>query len=268
MTDKNTTGVPERTRPDPVGLDRIRVVLVGTTHAGNIGSAARAMKTMGLSRLVLVAPRARITAEALSMASNALDVLDAVREVADLDAALAGCRWVVGASARLRDAPHELMTFRQAAEHAGGELAQGEGDVALVFGREHAGLTNAELGRCHAHMMIPANPEYSSLNLAQAVQVAAYELRQAMLGGAAPVAAVEPPPAAPHDAVENLLTHWQATLEGLGFLDPANPRHLMQKLRHLLQRARVTPNEVDILRGMLTAVQRKAGLPRAGERDE
>ncbi len=269
MTDKNTTGVPERTRPDPVGLDRIRVVLVGTTHAGNIGSAARAMKTMGLSRLVLVAPRARITAEALSMASNALDVLDAVREVADLDAALAGCRWVVGASARLRDAPHELMTFRQAAEHAGGELAQGEGDVALVFGREHAGLTNAELGRCHAHMMIPANPEYSSLNLAQAVQVAAYELRQAFLAedGGLPAAVDQPAPAT-HDAVENLLTHWQATLEGLGFLDPANPRHLMQKLRHLLQRARITPNEVDILRGMLTTVQRKAGLPRAGERDE
>lgn len=252
MTHKNSIAL------DPCrALERVRVVLIGTTHPGNIGSAARAMKTMGLSRLVLVEPKAPITAEALSMASSALDVLDAVRKVDDLDAALAGCRWVVGASARLRDAPHELMTFRQAADKTREELALGEGDVALVFGREHSGLTNAELGRCHAHMMIPANPEYSSLNLSQAVQVAAYEIRQAMLGEGALPAQVDMPPPATHDAVENLLTHWQSTLEALGFLDPANPRHLMQKLRGLLQRGRVSQNEVDILRGMLTAVQRK-----------
>lgn len=262
MTDKITTDMAMCR-----DLERIRIVLVGTTHPGNIGSAARAMKTMGLSRLVLVAPKAVVNAEAEAMASGATDVLANAQIVDDLDAGLAGCRWVVGASARLRDAPYELMTARKAAERARAELRAGE--VALVFGREHAGLTNIELGRCHAHMVIPANPDYSSLNLSQAVQVVAYELRQALLGETEMTAEpVELPVAAAHDAVEGLLTHWQSTLVGLEFLDPANPRHLMQKLRHLLQRARVTPNEVDILRGMLTAVQRKAGLMRAAEKDE
>jgi TrmH family RNA methyltransferase len=255
MTEQDTTAGTLCPVPTP-HHDRIRIVLVGTTHPGNIGSAARAMKTMGLARLVLVAPRAAINAEAEAMAAGSTDVLRAARIVDTLDEALAGCHWVVGASARLRDAPHELLTVRQAATQATRELAHPGREVALVFGREHAGLTNAELGRCHAHMVIPANPEYSSLNLAQAVQVATYELRQALLGEEHALPPVELPAPAPHDAVENLLAHWQAVLEGLGFLDPANPRHLMQKLRHLLQRARVTPNEVDILRGMLTAVQR------------
>ncbi|MFZ5465816.1 MAG: RNA methyltransferase [Pseudomonadota bacterium] len=255
MTEQNTTAGTICPAHDP-RHGRIRIVLVGTTHPGNIGSAARAMKTMGLARLVLAAPKAAIDAEAKAMAAGSTDVLRDARIVDTLDEALAGCHWVVGASARLRDAPHELMTVRQAAGQAIRELAAQEGEVALVFGREHAGLTNVELGRCHAHMVIPANPDYSSLNLAQAVQVAAYELRQALLEETCAVPPVELPAPAPHDAVESLLAHWQAALEGLGFLDPANPRHLMQKLRHLLQRARVTPNEVDILRGMLTAVQR------------
>ncbi|MGK0673728.1 MAG: RNA methyltransferase [Halothiobacillaceae bacterium] len=251
---KNTTG------PSLPGQDsrfaRIRIVLVGTTHPGNIGSTARAMKTMGFARLILVAPKASIDTEAQAMASGAVDVLQSAQIVQSLDEALVGCHWVVGASARLRDAPHEVLTVRQAAEQAARELAQAGCEMALVFGREHAGLTNAELGRCHAHMIIPANPVYSSLNLAQAVQVVAYELRHALVGDDDTPPTVERPAPAPHHAVENLLAHWQTTLEGLGFLDPANPRHLMQKLRHLLQRARVTPNEVDILRGMLTVVQR------------
>lgn len=259
MTEQNTTGGAICPDEDP-RFGRIRIVLVGTTHPGNIGSAARAMKTMGFGRLHLAAPKASIDAEAEAMASGATDVLQAAAVFETLDEALAGCHWVVGASARLRDAPHELMTVRQAAGQAVQELEGGDEDVALVFGREHAGLTNTELGRCHAHMVIPANPAYSSLNLSQAVQVAAYELRQALLEGEI-VPRVDLPAPAPHDAIENLLAHWQAVLEGLDFLDPANPRHLMQKLRHLLQRARVTPNEVDILRGMLTAVQRRAGLP-------
>lgn len=255
MIQQDTTAGPSIPGQDP-RFARIRVVLVGTTHPGNIGSTARAMKTMGLARLILVAPKASIDTEAEAMASGATDVLQSAQIVQSLDEALVGCHWVVGASARLRDAPHELLTVRQAAGQAARELAQAGREMALVFGREHAGLTNAELGRCHAHMVIPANPDYSSLNLAQAVQVAAYELRQALVGDDDILPTVELPAPAPHDAVENLLAHWQAALEGLGFLDPANPRHLMQKLRHLLQRARVTPNEVDILRGMLTAVQR------------
>jgi TrmH family RNA methyltransferase len=242
-------------------LQRVRVVLVGTTHGGNIGASARALKTMGLSRLVLVQPKAKLDAEAFSMASNALDVMDGIQRVDDLDAALAGCHWVIGASARLRDRPHELMSTRQMAEYARTNWLLNpqhpQAEIALVFGREHSGLSNIELGRCHAHMMIPANPAYSSLNLAQAVQIACYELRQALLGDTPLPPPLESPPPATHDALENLLQHWQTTLHELEFLDPQQPRHMMQKLRSLLQRAHVTPNEVDILRGMLTAVQRR-----------
>jgi len=241
-------------------LQRVRVVLVGTTHGGNIGASARALKTMGLSRLLLVQPKAKLDAEAFSMASNALDVMDNIQRFDDLDAALSGCHWVIGASARLRDRPHELMSTRQMAEYARVNWLMNpqhpQAEIALVFGREHSGLNNIELGRCHAHMMIPANPVYSSLNLAQAVQIACYELRQALLGDT-PLPLLESPLPATHDALENLLQHWQTTLHELEFLDPQQPRHMMQKLRSLLQRAQTTPNEVDILRGMLTAIQRK-----------
>lgn len=242
-------------------LQRVRVVLVGTTHGGNIGASARALKTMGLSRLILIQPKAKLDAEAFSMASNALDVMDGIQRFDDLDAALAGCHWVIGASARLRDRPQELMSTRQMADYARANWLLNpqhpQAEIALVFGREHSGLSNIELGRCHAHMMIPANPVYSSLNLAQAVQIACYELRQALLGDTPlPVPLASPPPAT-HDALENLLQHWQTTLHELEFLDPHQPRHMMQKLRSLLQRAHVSQNEVDILRGMLTAIQRK-----------
>ncbi|MEW5837409.1 MAG: RNA methyltransferase [Pseudomonadota bacterium] len=243
-------------------LQRVRIILVGTTHAGNIGAAARALKTMGFTRLMLVDPKVKLNAEAFSMASNALDVMDAIQRFDHLDAALAGCHWVIGASARLRDRPHELMSARKMGEYACDAWLMNpqrpQAEIAVVFGAEHSGLSNAELGRCHAHMLIPANPAYSSLNLAQAVQIACYELRQALLAGNLHPLQLENPPPATHDALENLLRHWQDTLIGLEFLDAQNPRHMMQKLRYLLQRAQITQNEVDILRGMLTAVQRKA----------
>lgn len=271
----NTASCPENTLErtlEPL-LARVRVVLVGTTHAGNIGSTARAMKTMGLTRLMLVQSKAQINAEATALASSAVDILEQAQSFDSLDAALQGCHWVVGASARLRDQAQTLMTVRQAAEQVqiellppttpvttpsdGIKVSSPATEVALVFGREHAGLTNIELGRCHAHMFIPANPAYSSLNLAQAVQIVAYEIRMALAGGCVLPTALEPTLTAPHDNVENLLTHWQCTLEQLAFLDPAQPRHMMQKLRQLLHRARISPNEVDILRGMLTAMQRR-----------
>lgn len=242
-------------------LQRVRVVLVGTTHAGNIGASARALKTMGLSRLSLVQPKVKLDANAYSMASNALDVMDAIQRFDSLDKALNGCHWVIGASARLRDRPQTLLSVRQAAEHARTAWllnpATTHAEIALVFGREHSGLSNEELGRCHAHMLIPANPAYSSLNLAQAVQIACYEIRQALLDEAPLMPQSANPLPATHDAVEHLMQHWQSTLHELEFLDPQNPRHMMQKLRNLLWRAQITPNEVDILRGMLTAVQRK-----------
>ena len=264
MTAKHSTNkdtCPQSDMHHVTAFQRVRIVLVGTTHAGNIGAAARALKTMGFSRLILVQPAARLDANAFSMASNALDVMDNILRFDDLDSALAGCHWVVGASARLRDRPHDLMSVRQMADQAHQAWLMNpqhpKSEIALVFGREHSGLTNVELGRCHAHMIIPANPDYSSLNLAQAVQIACYELRQSLHGNTALPPKPESPLPATHDALENLLQHWQTTLHELEFLDAQNPRHMMQKLRYLLQRAQVTPNEVDILRGMLTAVQRK-----------
>jgi TrmH family RNA methyltransferase len=270
----NTASCPENTLERTLQplLARVRIVLVGTTHAGNIGSTARAMKTMGLTRLMLVQSKAQINEKSIALASSAVDILEQAQSFDSLDAALQGCHWVVGASARRRDQAQTLMTVRQAAEQVQTELlpitmqntqanetnANHEGtEVALVFGREHAGLTNIELGRCHAHMFIPANPAYSSLNLAQAVQIIAYEIRMALAEGHTLPSALEPAITAPHDNVENLLTHWQCTLEQLAFLDPTQPRHMMQKLRQLLHRARISPNEVDILRGMLTAMQRR-----------
>lgn len=257
--EKNTTN--EQTCPptDPLEplLSRVRVVLVGTTHSGNIGASARAMKTMGLRRLVLVDAKAKLDAEAFAMASNALDVMDGIQRVTTLDEGLQGCHWVIGASARLRDRPCELMSSRQMADHARDNyLNHPDAEIALVFGREHSGLTNQELGRCHAHMLIPANPVYSSLNLAQAVQIACYELRQSLLGTFATSQQDMQPLPATHDAIENLMHHWQETLHLIDFLDDKHPRHMMQKLRYLVQRAQITQNEVDILRGMLTAMQR------------
>src|SRR4249919_3410229 len=160
-------------------MDSLRIVLVGTQHPGNIGSAARAMKTMGLHRLLLVAPEKFPHAEAFALAAGANDVLEAAEIHPTLESALAGCRTVIATTARRRTVPMPELSPGEAARQLVGQAAQG--DVALVFGRERTGLENDELQRCHASVCIPANPEYSSLNLAAAVQVLAYEIRVAAL---------------------------------------------------------------------------------------
>ncbi|MDD3608407.1 MAG: RNA methyltransferase [Halothiobacillaceae bacterium] len=247
---------------------RVRIVLVETSHPGNIGAAARALSTMGLARLTLVAPRAFPHADAVAMASGATDVLEAIRVCATLDEALQGVRWVAGATARLRHAPMALLDPRQAAGQALAELAQDvQGEIALVFGREHAGLTNDELERCHALLHIPANPAYSSLNLAAAVQVLAYELRMSALGGGClPEREAEAPASA--DALEGTLAHLERVMVGSGFLDPANPRHLMRKMRRFLYRARPVENEIAILRGFLSAVEKDGHAVPSRENDD
>jgi len=239
----------------PVDLGRIRIVLVGTTHPGNIGAAARAMKNMGFSELVLVAPLVWPAREALSMAASALDILDHAKVVATLEEAIAECHLVVGTSARLRDMPIPLLDPAACAALLVDNL--GRQDVALVFGREASGLSNAELHLCHYHVHIPVNPDYTSLNLAAAVMVLCYELRKTAL---AREAAPDQPGSLYWDKelatmaeMDLYLQHLEAVLIRLEFHDPDKPRQLMRRLRRLYQRIQPDKMELNILRGILAA---------------
>jgi TrmH family RNA methyltransferase len=240
-------------------LENIRVVLVNTSHPGNIGGAARAMKNMGLSRLVLVDPQDFPSAEAVARASGATDVLDAAQVVGTLEEALVGCSLVLGTSARDRRIPWPLLDPRECGV-AACEQAQQGGEVALVFGREYAGLTNDELQRCHFHVHIPSDPEFSSLNLAAAVQVLAYEVRMAWLAAEnQPTKTLKLEATAIHssqlvtaDELESFYAHLEQALVEIGFLDPTKPRHLMSRLRRLYGRSEVSKLEMNILRGILT----------------
>jgi tRNA (cytidine32/uridine32-2'-O)-methyltransferase len=241
-------------------LDNIRVVLVNTSHPGNIGGAARAMKNMGLSRLVLVDPRDFPSPEAEARASGASDVLENAQVVATLEEALVGCTVVLGTSARDRSLPWPLVDPRECGEKVIDEAGQGK-QIALVFGREHAGLTNDELQRCHFHVHIPSNPDFSSLNLAAAVQVLVYEVRMAWLAGNRPPAAAaadKTEELATSDEMERFYGHLQDTLVDIAFLDPEKPRHLMARLRRLFGRSAVNKSEMSILRGILTETQKVA----------
>ena len=231
----------------PESLTNIRIVLCQTSHPGNIGAAARAMKTMGLQQLVLVRPKKFPDAEATAMAASATDLLDQAIVCDTLQQALAGCHLVIGLSARKRELTHELVTAREAASQIV-QVAASQ-PVALVFGTEMSGLSNEELIQCQLLAMIPANPEYSSLNLAAAVQVLAYELRQAAL---TPTQDDTPAfPLAGHEDIEGFLAHLEDTLIRIGFLNPAMPKRLMPRLRRLYARARLEKEEVNILRGIL-----------------
>lgn len=228
-------------------------MLLNTSHPGNIGSAARAMWTMGLTRLVLVQPRRFPDPEAVALASGATSVLDTATLVGSLDEALSGASLTIGLSARRREFAGQVLPMRDAARRAIAEAASAE--VALVFGAEMSGLSNEELARCAVVATIPANPGYASLNLAAAVQVAAYELFVAALGGhvwRAPRFA-----AATHDEVESLYAHAARTLTDLRFFDPRMPRRLLPRLRRLFARAGLEREEVNILRGILARVDEK-----------
>ena len=245
---------------DPATASRIRIVLVGTQHPGNIGSAARAIKTMGLSRLVLVAPQKFPHNEADMMAAGADDVLAAAVEVDALAEAVADCRLVLGCTARSRRVQLRELDPRTAAASARVEAEAG-GEVALVFGRERTGLENAELQLCHAAVHIPANPDYSSLNLAAAVQVLAYEVRMALLG-AATVAATTAPmaDAAPHAELEGFFAQLADTLDAIDFHKGRTPDSAMRKLRRLFVRTGLDSQEIRLLRGVLADAQRMARL--------
>jgi len=234
----------------PAALDRVRIVLIATSHPGNIGAAARAMLTMGLSRLVLVNPRRFPDPEAVAMASGATAVLDTARVATTLEEALAGCVLAVGLSARPREFAGRVLPVRAAAAEAVANAAHG--DVALVFGTEMSGLSNQELASCGMVATIPANAAYASLNLGAAVQVVAYELRVAAAGDAVWRAPRFAP--ATTDEVEALYAHGRQTLAAMRFLDPRRPKRLLPRLRRLFARAGLEKEEVNILRGILARI--------------
>ncbi|WP_420465067.1 RNA methyltransferase [Panacagrimonas sp.] len=236
-------------------LSSVRIVLVQPQHPGNIGAAARAMFTMGLEQLVLVKPRQFPDIEATRRAVGAERVLESARVVDDLAEALKDCHWSVASSARPRHLGDEPLPPAAAAEQL--LHASTAGQVALVFGAERTGLSNEEIELCQAQTLVPTNPEYGSLNLAAAVQIYAWELRKA---------AVAPPQfslkkdhpwylPATHEQLELFFEHLERVALATGFLDPANPRLLMRRLRQLFNRARPDRNELNLLRGLLTTVE-------------
>ena len=241
--------IMDDTRANP--LDRVRVVLVAPSHPGNVGASARAMLAMGLSRLALVAPSRFPDHDATRRATGATAVLDAARVVDSLDAALEGVSCSVGYTSRPREFAGVVVSAREAAALAIASARAGR-ESALVFGTEMSGLSNDELARCTAVATIPTNPAFASLNLAAAVQVAAYEARVASQGDAAWQAPRFAP--ATHDEIERLHEHAERTFVAMRFLHPAMPRRLMPRLRRLFARAGLEKEEVSILRGILARV--------------
>ncbi|MDF7671185.1 tRNA (cytosine(32)/uridine(32)-2'-O)-methyltransferase TrmJ [Orbaceae bacterium ESL0721] len=234
-----------------IDFTNIKIVLIGTSHTGNIGSAARAMKTMGLTELVLVNPLVEPDSQAISLAAGASDIIQNIKIFPSLDAAIADCTLVIGTSARQRNlAWPNLMP-----DECGEKLVQTAttAPTALVFGCERVGLTNNELQKCHYHVTIPANPEYSSLNLAMSVQILCYEIRQAWLKM---VPSSEPPvPQLPKDEdIERFYQHLESTLLQTGFIHENHPGQVMNRLRRLFTRAYVEQQELNILRGILTSI--------------
>lgn len=259
--------------------DPTRFVLLNTSHGGNVGAAARAMKVMGFDDLVLVQPRFADVlqhADTLAFASGATDVLAQARVVPTLADALHGVTWACATAMTPRDFGPPTFSPRQ---HLPALAASGH-RVAFVFGAERTGMSNDDVYRCHACLSIPTNPAYGSLNLAQAVQLISYEWRQACGGFAADTGAAsepaEPPLAAPWAdgaAVQGLLQHWQDTLVQIGFLDPVAPKKLMPRLQQLVNRAQLTPQEVHILRGIARAAAQAQSVaplqrvPSSGQQD-
>lgn len=251
-------------------LDHIRIVLINTSHPGNIGSAARAMKTMGLNQLYLVAPKYFPHPKAQEMASGAQDILENVQMTDNLMAAIEDCTLVLGTSARDRSIPWPRLTPRAAAQTMRCEYQQ-QGKIAILFGREQSGLTNEELHCCHYHIQIPANPAYNSLNIAAALQIMAYELRMESLSFNEDSEqlqqninqSIDQTRLATADEMEKFFVHLQESLQASGFLKPNNASSinhqpvLMTRLKKLFFRARPDMMEINILRGMLTAFQQK-----------
>lgn len=249
------TGGPAILDERAAALGRVRVVLARPSHPGNIGAAARAMKTMGLSRLVLVAPKCFPDAQATAMASGADDVLAQAQVVESLAGALAGASFATAFTARRRELAAEPLWLRDAAAELADRALRGE--AALVFGNEASGLSNEELALCPRWAMIPTVEGYGSLNLAAAVQLACYELRLAIVGAGGTPAVADPGDPVALEDVERLVAHLEQAAVGSGFLDPAQPKRFRPRMQRLFHRARLEREELAILRGVLAALQAK-----------
>lgn len=247
-------------------LSRIRVILCRPSHPGNIGAAARAMKTMGLSRLYLVSPKQFPDPEAVTRATGAVNLLEEAKITNTLAEALHGCSYAVALSARLRDLGPAIGQPRETVARL--LIEAGEGEVALVFGNETGGLSNEEILHCQAAVSIPTNSEFSSLNLGSAVQVLCYECRMAAFSGLPPLpsqtATPFVSPAATSDELEGLLGHFETVMTETGFFNPEQPGRLLPKLRRLFGRVRIERDEVNILRGVLASTQVKTAHGKKG----
>ncbi|MFQ5659754.1 MAG: RNA methyltransferase [Gammaproteobacteria bacterium] len=240
-------------------IKNIRIILVATTHPGNIGATARAMKTMGVEQLALVAPKVFPGAEATARAAGADDILVSASVYDSLQDAVTDCKLVLAASARIRSVSWPILNPEQAVEQIIQHARQGE-KVAVVFGRESSGLSNDELELCNAMIRIPANPGFSSLNLASAVQIICYELRRTLLNSEINIEKTDvSAPLASSEQMRQLYEHLQQCITDMGYYDPAKPRLLMRRLKRLLNRAQLDINEYNIIRGILAASQEKAG---------
>jgi len=238
-------------------LDNIKIVLIETSHTGNMGSAARAMKTMGLSKLCLVNPIVKPDSQAISLAAGASDIVKQAQIVNSMQEAIANCQLVIGTSARSRHLQWPHLESFQSGNKIIEEALQGR-QIALVFGRERVGLTNEELQKCHYHVSIPANPQYSSLNLAMSVQVLCYEIRMAMLRvNEQPQVESELIDYPKDDDLERFYHHLEQTLLQTGFINPTHPGQIMGRLRRLFTRARIEQQELNILRGILTSIDKR-----------
>jgi tRNA (cytidine32/uridine32-2'-O)-methyltransferase len=240
-------------------LDNIKIVMVETTHPGNIGAAARAMKNMQLSNLALVNPKCPVGERAYARASGANSVLDELTRFNTLPEALTDCHLVIGTSARIRSLTWPQLNPREVGEKA--VALPDDQKLAVVFGREHAGLTNEELQHCHFTVNIPTNPDFSSLNVGAAVQVITYEIYQQYQQSNIPAefmdqTVCEEEPIASSGELEGYFHHLEQVLIATGFIDAENPRQMMKRLRRLYQRVLPTQNEVNILRGILSSVEK------------
>lgn len=243
-------------------LNRTRFIMVGTSHPGNIGSAARAIKTMGFHELVLAAPQKRdmlTHPDAIALASGATDILAKTQIVNSLEQALAPVTLSFALTARPRDMGPPVVDIRQAAAEAHQHLTQApHARIAIILGPERIGLDNEQISHCQRICHIPANPEYSSLNVAQALQLAAWELRYAFMSPPLNTPTIN---YAPQEKVEALLTHWQQALTHIHFLNPAHPKKLMPRMRYWFNRSQLTQEEVDMMRGVCTQILKLTNSP-------
>lgn len=235
-------------------LNSVKIVLVGTTHPGNIGAAARAMKNMGIKSLSLVQPKEFPSDVAIYRSKAAKDILEHAQVFNTLEEAISDCELVIGTSARGRKVPWPILNPKEAAEEVSTSSLHHK--IAIIFGREDRGLTNEELGLCNLHVNIPTDPDYSSLNLAQAVQILVYEIRQAILGEQEDKDYWDVE-LANNDQTELLINHMDELMQQVEFYDVDNPRKLLLRVRRFFKRSRIDVMETNIFRGLFATIQKK-----------